>query len=248
MIRMRRFVGLFGLGNGACSFGTCVDAQTVERDTTITGPRGRTIKRHVEIQRGPGSIDRSVQIQRPGGTLDRQVQVQRSPLMGPWRPPMGGPWPRPAWFPAACGGWPFRQFGFGLVAAPMLNFSFGGGGGGIGGGLGGPGPGGGGPGGPGAGAPPPPDQIALMTQRLQSYYPQPPQGCGLHAGTDWRPARDSFADPCPEVRLDRKTCESPRRSRWVRSAARIPRSRSNVARFMTRRKRSARQRRRLSNG
>ena len=118
-----------------------MDAQTVERDTTITGPRGRTIQRDVEIKRGPGSIERQVQIKRPGGTLDRSVQVQRSPLMGPWRPPIGGPWPRPAWIPRPVLVGP-PAVGFGLTAAPMLNFSFGGGGGGIGGGLGGPGPGG----------------------------------------------------------------------------------------------------------
>ncbi len=70
--------------------------QTIERDTTITGPRGRTINRDVEIQRRPGSIERSIQIQRPGGTFERQVQVQRAPG---WRPPIGGPGPRGAWLP-----------------------------------------------------------------------------------------------------------------------------------------------------
>lgn len=104
MIRMSRLVGLFGLGMAACSFGTCVDAQTVERDTTITGPRGRTIQRDVEIKRSPGSIERQVQIKRPGGTLDRSVQVQRSPLMGPWRPPIGS-MASSRLDPAACGGW-----------------------------------------------------------------------------------------------------------------------------------------------
>ena len=176
MIRMRRGVfGLFTLGMVALAFGALAEGQTIERDTTITGPRGRTIQRDVEIKRGPGTIDRQVQIKRPGGTLERSVQVQRSPGMGPWRPPIGGPWARPAWIPRPVVVGP-PAVGFGLLAAPMLNFSFGGGGGGIGGGVGGPGPGMGGPGGPGpggpaAGTPPPPDQTALLTQRLQSIVP-----------------------------------------------------------------------------
>jgi HEAT repeats len=171
MIRMRKLFGLMALGIGEIVCGSLAVCQTVERDTTITGPRGRSIKRQVEVQRGPGGIERSVQIQRPGGTFDRQVELQRGPG---WRPPLGGPWPRPAWFPRpVLVGAPAPAFGFGLMAAPMLNFSFGGGGGGMSGGPAGPPPGGPGPGGPGGptGAPPqPPDQVALMTQRLQSFY------------------------------------------------------------------------------
>ncbi len=149
--------------------------QDVERDTTITGPRGRTIQRQVDIQRGPGSIDRSVTIKRPGGTFERQTQIQRAPV---GRRPMPGPWPRPPWIgprPLAIVQ-PAPALGFGLVAAPFMNFSIGGGGGGLGfgggGGMGGGGGGGGGMGGPGPGgpAPPPPDQVALMCQRLQSFY------------------------------------------------------------------------------
>jgi HEAT repeats len=171
MIKIKKLYGLMALGFVEIVSGSLAIAQTVERDTTITGPRGRTINRQVEVERGPGGIDRSVQIQRPGGTLSRQVQVQRAPA---WRPPLGGPWPRPAWFPRpVLVGAPAPAFGFGLMAAPMLNFSFGGGGGGMAGGPGGPGgppPGGPGPGGPGTGPPQPPDQVALMTQRLQSFY------------------------------------------------------------------------------
>ena len=172
MIGMKKLFGLMAMGIGGLVSCSLSMGQTVERDTTITGPRGRTIKRQVEVQRGPGSIERSVQIQRPGGTLDRQVQVQRSPA---WRPAFGGPWPRPAWFPRpVVVGAPVPAVGFGLLAAPMLNFSFGGGGGGgggggmFGGGPGGPPPGGPGPGGPGPG-PQPPDQVTLMSQRLQSF-------------------------------------------------------------------------------
>ncbi len=157
----------------ACWFSTVpVVAQTVERDTTITGPRGRSIERKVETTRTPGSVERQVQIKRPGGTFDRQVQVQRAPVGGPRRGPLiAGPWPRPPWIPrTVVAGQPAPAFGFGLLAAPMLNFSFGGGGGGMGIGGGGPGGGGMGPGGPAAGPAPPPDQVALVTQRLQSFY------------------------------------------------------------------------------
>ncbi len=134
--------------------------QDVERDTTITGPRGRTIQRQVDIQRGPGTIDRSVEIKRPGGTFERQTVIQRSPVMG--RRPLPGAWPRPPWVgprPLAIVQ-PAPAVGFGLVAAPFMNFSFGGGGGGGGMGFGGGGGGGGGGmgggggggmGGPGAG-------------------------------------------------------------------------------------------------
>ena len=140
------------------------EAQTLERKTTITGPRGRTIQRQVEIQRRPGSIERDITIRRPGGTFERDVRVQRAPL------PRGGPvprlWGRPAWM----GPRPViieeavPAFGFGLMAPPLLNFSFGGGGVGMpfGGGM---------PAGPSFAAPPPPppDQVALECQRLQSF-------------------------------------------------------------------------------
>ena len=112
--------------------------QTIERDTTITGPRGNSIERQVEIKRTPGSVERQVQIKRPGGTFDRQVTVQRSPVGGVRRGPLAaGPWPRPPWRPR-----PFvigeaaPALGVGVVAAPELNVSFGGGGGGA--GFGGP--------------------------------------------------------------------------------------------------------------
>jgi hypothetical protein len=172
-----------GFGYSVLAFVGCLSAvtasgQTVERDTTITGPRGRTMQRQVETQRGPGTISRQIQIKRPGGTFDRQVQIQRTPGVLPGRggPLIGGPWPRPAWLPRpVIVGAPAPAFGFGLMAAPMLNFSFGGGVGGPGvagpGGMGpgpggmGPGPGGMGPGGP----PQPPDHVALETQRLQSF-------------------------------------------------------------------------------
>ena len=65
------------IGCGLASPQGMLRGQTVERDTTITGPRGRSIQRQVEVQRNGGTIDRSIQIKRPGGTFERQVQVQR---------------------------------------------------------------------------------------------------------------------------------------------------------------------------
>ena len=91
MLKMKSLLGLVAFGVLELVSGSPAIAQTVERDTTVTGPRGRTIKRQVEVQRTPGGIDRSIKIQRPGGTFDRQVQVQRSVTGGPWRPPGGGP-------------------------------------------------------------------------------------------------------------------------------------------------------------
>jgi hypothetical protein len=59
--------------------GASVLGQTVERDVTITGPRGRSIQRDTTIQRGPGFVDRQVNIQRPGGTFSSNTLVQRAP-------------------------------------------------------------------------------------------------------------------------------------------------------------------------
>jgi hypothetical protein len=178
MRRTKTLVGSSALAIVCWASAMPLSGQTIERDTTITGPRGRTLERQVEIQRKPGSVERDIQIKRPGGTVERQVQVQRSPAIAARRGPMvAGPWPRPPWIPRTVViGQPAPAFGFGLLAAPMLNFSFGGGGfggggggGGFGGGPGGP-FGGGGPAGPPGGPAPPPDEVALMTQRLQSFY------------------------------------------------------------------------------
>lgn len=53
--------------------------QTIERERSVTGPGGRTIKRDVTIQRGPGYVDRKVEVQRPGGTYEREAKIQRGP-------------------------------------------------------------------------------------------------------------------------------------------------------------------------
>jgi hypothetical protein len=56
--------------------------QSLERDTTITGPRGNSVNRQIQIQRGPGYVDRNIKITRPGGaTFDRNTII-RGPLAG----------------------------------------------------------------------------------------------------------------------------------------------------------------------
>ena len=67
------------LAIGVGCAGTFAGAQTVERETSVTGPRGRTIQRDVTIQRGPGYVDRDVKVQRPGGTFERNTMIQRGP-------------------------------------------------------------------------------------------------------------------------------------------------------------------------
>jgi hypothetical protein len=60
-----------------------VHAQTFERNTTITGPRGNSVNRQIDITRGPGYIDRNIKITRPGGaTFDRNTMIQRGPVAG----------------------------------------------------------------------------------------------------------------------------------------------------------------------
>ncbi|MDR3634976.1 MAG: HEAT repeat domain-containing protein [Isosphaeraceae bacterium] len=77
MKRWLRTSMVFAIGLGWA--GTPAGAQTVERESSVTGPGGRTIKRDVTTQRGPGFVDRNVQIQRPGGTFDRNTMIQRGP-------------------------------------------------------------------------------------------------------------------------------------------------------------------------
>lgn len=164
----RRWFRLLGAAClGLALGGARSSAQTVESNTTITGPRGRSIERQVEIERTPGGVERQIKITRPGGTFQRDVQIQRVPGgvgLGP------RPFPRGGWFPRPVFVQPAPAFGFGLMAAPLLNFSFGGGGVGVGGPMMGPGMGvGGGPmGGP---VQAPPDKVAIETQRMQSMLP-----------------------------------------------------------------------------
>jgi hypothetical protein len=157
-------------------------AQTVqrERESTITGPRGRSITRRLEVDRGPGSYERQLQIQRPGGTLQRDFLMQRVPGGGGFG---GGGWlPRPMVFErnVFVAPRPATSWSFGIFGAPVLAIPFG---------IGatppppviGPMPGAGGagvpPGAIGQGVPPgngaqasPLDPVVLAAQRLQSHH------------------------------------------------------------------------------
>jgi len=105
---------------GSWDIGTALSqAQTVERETKVTGPRGRTIDRRVDIERGPGTYQRQLQIQRPGGTLERSTSIQRG-----WGGGYsgGGFGYRPG--PIFVGPRSVSSWGFGIVAAPMLTIPF----------------------------------------------------------------------------------------------------------------------------
>ena len=94
-------------------------AQTFERNTKVTGPRGRSIDRQVDVERAPGTFSRQVQIQRPGGTIDRSTTIQRG--WGGWPGGgFGGFRPLP-FFP---GPRPVTSWGLGITAAPVISIPF----------------------------------------------------------------------------------------------------------------------------
>ena len=70
------------------------DGQVVERDVTVTGPRGNSIERKVRTERSNGTIQRDIDIRRPGGTYHRETTIQgprAAGVMGPRHgPPPGG--------------------------------------------------------------------------------------------------------------------------------------------------------------
>jgi len=73
------------------AIGSTAGAQTVKRDTKVTGPKGNTARREIEIKRTPGSIERDVRITRPGGaTYERETQISRAPARGPAPQARGG--------------------------------------------------------------------------------------------------------------------------------------------------------------
>jgi HEAT repeats len=169
--RMRICVGWATLG--LVLLASLADGQVVEteRDTKVTGPRGRTIERDVKVERGPGFVNRQVEVKRPGETIIRDTTIRNVPGGRPIGPGFGGP----------------RYFGgprfvenvivqrppvvSAFVGLPALSFVFGGGGGG--GGGGGPVMGGGGVGGgPPSGHQPPPafDAFADALDRLKSFH------------------------------------------------------------------------------
>ncbi|HWE37459.1 MAG TPA: HEAT repeat domain-containing protein [Isosphaeraceae bacterium] len=89
-----------GLALAAWLAPTAGFGQVIERDTTITGPGGRSINRDVRIQRSPGMVERDITIRRPAGTFQRDTRIMTAPAGGPrFGPPVGGF--RPGWG----GGW-----------------------------------------------------------------------------------------------------------------------------------------------
>ncbi len=106
---------------------TALAQQTIERDTTITGPKGRSIQRDVKIQRGPGYVDRDITIKRPSGTFQRDTRIVGGRPVGPL-PGFRGPGfgPRPVIVENFVG--PPAVGLFGLGVGPVFNFGFGGGG------------------------------------------------------------------------------------------------------------------------
>ena len=118
------------LGLGVAS--TLAPGQVVERerDTKLTGPKGRTIERDIKVTRGPGFVDRQVEVKRPGETLIRDTRIQAVPGGRPYGPPRYYPGPRYYGGPRIVENVivqqpaPFAAF----VGLPALGFAFGGGG------------------------------------------------------------------------------------------------------------------------
>ena len=92
-LRNRLACAAIGLGLlGAASTAAVGQIIERERDTKVTGPRGRTIERDIKVERGPGFIDRQVEIKRPGETIIRDTRVQVGPGGGRgFGPGYGGP-------------------------------------------------------------------------------------------------------------------------------------------------------------
>ena len=85
--RSIRTVALLGCVVGA----SAASAQVAERDTRLTGPKGRTIERSIRTERGPGFVDRKIEIKRPGGTLTRETRLPQPGGYAPRPGPPGGP-------------------------------------------------------------------------------------------------------------------------------------------------------------
>jgi hypothetical protein len=95
----------------ALSLPTTIQSQVVERDVSITGPRGNTIERQIRTERVGNVIDRQINIRRPGGTYHRETEilVPRGPVGRPGPAFYGGP----------------RFIGPSVVAAPAFSFFLG---------------------------------------------------------------------------------------------------------------------------
>ena len=57
-------------------------AQTIERNTKVTGPRGRSIDRQVDIQRGPGTFSHRCKSRGPGVRLTAARQSSEAGGVG----------------------------------------------------------------------------------------------------------------------------------------------------------------------
>ena len=88
--RIRKSVLMLSLSvTGVALVPTGALGQVRERDVTITGPRGRTIERHLESRVGPNGLTRDMTITRPGGTYHREAVISGAPAFGPGpRPPV----------------------------------------------------------------------------------------------------------------------------------------------------------------
>ncbi len=71
-------VGIIAITFGLASVSTTAGAQTVHRNTKVTGPKGKSIERQIDVTRTPGHVERDVKITRPGGTFERDTIVNRT--------------------------------------------------------------------------------------------------------------------------------------------------------------------------
>ena len=76
---LRSFAAGVTLALSLASLAPSAQAQVRERDVTITGPRGNSIKRQFESVRTPGGLTREMTITRPAGTYHRELNVTRPP-------------------------------------------------------------------------------------------------------------------------------------------------------------------------
>lgn len=95
--RYRRILALGLIAGAAPAPGRDLPAQVVERDVSITGPKGNTLERHTRTERKGNVIDRQVDIRRPEGSYHRQTQVAAPPggRIQPGRPVPAGVGPGP---------------------------------------------------------------------------------------------------------------------------------------------------------
>ena len=94
-------------------------AQVFDRDTTITGPRGRSINRDVQITRSPAGVERDISIRRPGGTFQRDTFIPRGGGGGGWGLPRGPRFGPPVFVGGGGGGGGIGPWGAGLLGGAL---------------------------------------------------------------------------------------------------------------------------------